>query len=116
MVMAVVESFRLKLSDAFEISHTVTERVFYCITLAAAWNGEAWKIRKADAKQLLSLPGTPYIQGIRYDKITKGLVDWELHNTPSGGLYVSDSYAIENIINAWVYAVRRGEIGKFAIK
>ncbi len=61
----------------------------------------------------LRLPDTPYRRGKRYDKISVDMLPWTLRNEPGPGDYPEDSYAIENIINAWAYTCRRGRLCEF---
>lgn len=108
-VVAVVEVFKVKQGGG----GSVVERSFAYVRLLAGKNGGSWKICSAQARTVFVLPDTAYTPGVRYDKFSCGLLPWTLHNHNQTGQWIGDSYAIENIINQWVYACRRGELTKF---
>lgn len=114
-IAAEIEMFRIKSGCDFPESNEAVERIFYKIHLRVI-KDSVWKIKDYEIIPEFYLPDTPYIQGIRYDKASKDLFDWKLYNTSMAGIFPEDYYQIENILNAWVYSLRRGNLGGFARK
>ena len=88
-------------------------RCFYYVFCEFSRGRDGWSMTGQWSRPFLRLPDTPYRRGKRYDKISVDMIPWTLRNEPGPGDYPEDSYAIENIINAWAYTCRRGRLCEF---
>lgn len=72
-----------------------------------------WKIWQMEIRDLVSLPTVPYRNDGRYDKMGQSQEPWEIHQPIQGRIKPEAAFAIENIINRWVYGNRRGKMREF---
>lgn len=93
--------------------HQVVCRCFYYVYCTFVRDRGGWRRTTQWATLFLRLPDTPYHRGKHYDKISADMLPWTLENESMPGNYPEDSYAIENIINGWVYGCRRGRLCEF---
>ena len=76
----------------------------------------AWKIQNFDMDVILTLPDSDYsTHMIFWDKSGED-PNWSFDNAPLPGDYPKDSFDIENLVNEWIYCLRRGELHNFVQK
>ena len=89
------------------------QRAFYYIKYHMALIDQVWKIEDSKVFYLFALPDIAYIPGKRYDKISYDLIPWTLYYADTPYMYMDDVYAIENILNTWLYGGRRAQLLNF---
>lgn len=78
-------------------------------------NGE-WKIRSMEIRNLVKLPDTPYRNDGRYDKSGMSREPWSVDQIRRTQPEPEIAMHIENMINGWAYACRRGELPEYIDK
>lgn len=72
-----------------------------------------WKIYQMEIRIIAELPQVPYRNDGRYDKMGHTMEEWEMDQPMDGQSDPEVCMEIENIMNGWVYASRRGELSEY---
>lgn len=75
-------------------------------------NGK-WKIYQMEISNLIALPDVPYRNDGRFDKMGQTEEPWDIHQPIGAETSLDIAFAVENMINRWVYASRHGTLPDF---
>lgn len=73
-----------------------------------------WKINRMEIRNIICLPQVTYRNDQRFDKMGQSQEPWNIDQNLYGKIDLEASFAIENIVNRWVYSNRTGCMTKFA--
>ena len=75
-----------------------------------------WKIYRMQIHHLIALPDVSYKNDIRFDKMGQSDEPWKIDQPISTNIDEDAAFAIENIVNRWIYGNRTGKMKEFARK